>query len=224
MFLQEEIIPDNRPLLAVYASGADFLYKYFDRRFDMRVTSNLAEVSNAMAAFLIVGTEFEDRLATDKFKEECNRINLPVITLHVPFVIGTGMTETPMRMARGVMRGLLMKIKDNTAKWSVIHAVDIANVAFMLYETGVRDSEFTISPEAVAVNDLIEALSIRIKDKRVAVISPRWARLLYGKDYFERLTTDHLVDSRGFTEQYPDFEFINPADYLKTHNYDNESL
>lgn len=129
-----------------------------------------------------------------------------------------------MRIARGVSRGTMLIIKDNKAVWSVIHATDVARAAKTVAESPIENPDFVIAANPVSVSDMISALGRRIKDKRVGSISPRWARALYGKQLYDLLTTDCVVDTAPFCAAFPDFRFVNPAEYLTTHVYDHESL
>ena len=223
MFI-EEIKPDNRPFLAVYAPGREFLYKYFDRDFDCRITSDPFEVSSPFPAILISGIDDEQSSEKqDEFVKNCREKELVLIHLRVPDVIGTGMGGLMLRMARGVARGTLMLIKGNEAKRSVIHATDITKAAKKI-SLERKEAEFVISAPSIPVNDLIDALSYRIKNKRIGTVSSKWAKFLYGKTMFDQLTVDKVVNTKEFEQAFQDFVFVNPAEYLKTHIYDNESL
>lgn len=223
MFL-EEIERDKRPFMAVCAPSHNFVLKYFDRLFDMRISDRPEDALPGTTAFVIKGVDECENDDARTFRRACQERGLRIVTLRVPMVIGTGMTGTPMRLARGVSRGTMLRIKDNEARWSMIHATDIANVARLLSQNDDADQEYVISGAPVRVNDLIEALGQRIKDKRVGTISRRLGRIVYGKVLFDLLTTDNVVNPSVFAEKYPDFEFVNPAEYMKSHVYDDESL
>ena len=224
MFLQEEIIPDSRPFMAVHAPEHPFLLKYFDRCFDMRITDKPDMVETPSIAFVVLRVDSDLTDETHRFIDKCKKCGLPVVTLRVPPVIGTGMDGIPMRLARGVARGTMMKIKDNGAVWSLIHATDVAKAAKAVTGDAKSENTFVIAADPIQVNDFIEALGHRIKDKRVATISPRWARILYGRKLYDILTTDKIIDTSAFKAAFPDFEFVNPAEYLTSHVYDDESL
>lgn len=223
MFLQEEIIADKRPTMAVIAPGNEFVLKYFDREFDCRLVFDPdgADVTN-IAVVVLSCLDKTEIQAEKEFREKCMARNIPTVTLRVPFIIGTGMGEEMMRLARGVARGTLMTIKENEARISLIHASDIPKVAKTV--AGAGPADFTVAASPVLINDLISGLGHRIKNKRVGSISRKWARLLYGKDFFTFLTTDHIIDTTTFNSTFPDFRFADPAEYLKTHNYDHDSL
>lgn len=224
MFISEEIKVDRRPALTVFAPERDFLYKYFDREFDRRPVQAFEPSASDMPAFLIQGVDGRETPEAAAFRKMCAENNLKLFTLRCPDIIGTGMEGLMMRMARGVARGTLMRIKDNKAVRSVIHATDVAKAARAIAAKMPDADSFTVAAEPVAVNDLVDALSFRIKNKRPGNISQKWARLLYGSQYFATLTSDSIVDVSSFTDVFPDFRFANPAEYLKTHTYDDESL
>lgn len=225
MFTEEDLKPDTRPVMAVCAPCHGFLLKYLDREFDRRITDVPEDAARGSTAVILTGVENVDNGQIDEFRNKCASKGLPVITLRLPqFVLGTGMNGELMRVARGVSRGTMLLIKDNKAVWSVIHATDVARAAKAVADARVNSADFVVSAEPVAVNDLIAALGRRIKDKRVGSISPRWARALYGGQLYDLLTKDYTVGTAAFCSAFPEFRFVNPAEYLTTHVYDNESL
>lgn len=223
MFLQEEIIEDRRPKMAVMAPAREFLLKYFDRAFDCRITPDPAEADFSHAV-LVMGTGYDSSEEMRGFIASCKQHNIKLITLKVPYVIGTGMNGLMLRLARGIARGFHLKIEGNEARWSVIHATDVANAALRIVNEELSDKEFIISAPPVRVGDLQDALSFRIKNKRLGTVKPRWAKIIYGSELYGLLTTDNIVDTSDFELAFPDFIFANPAEYLQTHVYDNDSL
>ena len=223
MFIQEETIADQRPALAVFAPDREFLLKYFDRAFDCRITENIDDATEKNA-ITILGINEPVSHKAQEFIKLAKAQDKNIITLRVPHVIGTGMGGTMLRLARRVARGSQFQIRDDNTKWSVIHATDIAAAALTIASNNESDVEYTISAPPITVNDLLDALSHRIKNKRIGTISPRWAKILYGGELFKMLSTENIVDTSAFSTHYPNFKFINPADYLRTHDYDDESL
>lgn len=224
MFVEETVVADKRPFLAVAAPRHEFVLKYFDRAFDRRITGNPEEADGDMPAFVLLDKDAGTESVKD-FLARCGRLGRRVVILRVPAaVVGTGMGDPVMRLARGVARGTMMKIRDNAAVLSVIHAVDIANVALHVARNRPESAEYAVTAPPVRVNDLLDALSFRIKNKAVSTVSPRWARILYGARLYGELTADAVMDGSSFAETFPDFTFINPVEYLKSHEYDNESL
>lgn len=223
MLLQEETIADRRPFMAVKAPGREFLLKYFDRAFDRRITENIDD-ADEKHGYVILGA---DQPVSDEIIEFINNAEskgIKITQLRVPYVIGTGMEGTMLTLARRVARGTQMQIRDDKTLWSVIHAIDVAGAAQVIAQAADTTAEYVISAPPVTVNDLVDALSHRIKNKRIGTMSPRWARLWYGKELHTLLTSDNVVDTSAFTARYPDFRFVNPAEYLRTHDYDDDSL
>lgn len=220
----QEITRIERPLMAVRAPGLEFIHKYFDREFDCDITGDLPDEGDVSGAVMVVSS-LNTSVDTTSYVDWCASRELRSIVLRVPHVIGTGMKGLPLALARGVMRGTTLCIRDNMTKIAVIHAVDIPRVVRAIIDEGGTDPvDITVSAPPVGVNDLIQALGHRIKDKRVGSIKPRWARALYGSERFAELTTDYVVNTEAFDARFPGFEFVNPVEYLTTHVYDDESL
>jgi len=210
--------------MVVRAPGQEFIHKYFDREFDCDITGDLPDDGDVTGAVMIV-SDPDATVDTTSYTDWCTRHGLRSIVIRVPHIIGTGMKGLPMTLARGVMRGTMLCIRDNEAKIAVIHAVDIPRVVRAIVEEGGTEPvDIAVSAPPVHVNDLIQALGRRIKDKRVGSIKPRWARVLYGAERYAELTTDYAVNTEAFDARFPDFEFVNPVEYLITHVYDDESL
>ena len=210
--------------MAVFAPAHNFVYKYIERRFDRRITENPADAPEGSAALLFTPVDARENSDILAFRQAASSKGMRVIKLSVPEVVGTGMTGLPMRLARGVARGTMLKIKDNISKWSLVHATDIAEVAYLVAQSDLLTPDFVIAAHPVEVNRFVEALGHRIKNKRVGSLAPRWAWILYGTELFEQLTSDRIVDTTLFSSAFPDFKFADPAEYLTTHNYDNDSL
>ena len=225
MFIEEKT-DDRRPCLALCAPGREFVLKYLEREFNRRITDSPAESDGNGPVFVIAGVDEKLNAEQEAFIEKAREAGKHIGIVRVPHVIGTGMGDTMMRLARGVARGTMMKIKGNEARWSVVHAVDIARAAARISAVAGGDTpdEYIVSAPPVPVNDLLEALGVRIKNKRVGYISPRWAALLYGNTLYKSLTTDFMVDTGKFDSMFADFVFNNPARYLSTPLYDDESL
>ena len=227
MFINEEIRPDSRPFIAVLAPGLEFILKYFDRHFDRRVSDNPAMADSGSTAFVVLpadgSQDNNDNVST--FCQQCSEKGLKVITLRVPLAIGTGMNGLAMRIARHVAKGSMFRIKENNAVWSVIHASDIPKAAQTIALNPLNgETSYTISPDPVPFNSLLDALAFRIKNKHLTSLSSKWARILYNKSFFTTLTSDNTVDASDFANAYPDFKFADPTIYLTTHVYDNDSL
>lgn len=212
--------------MVVRAPERDFVTKYFDRRFNRRVTSVFddPDIDRTMPAFIVSNADGSRQADEQAFADEARRTGLRPIVLRVPHVIGTGMGGFMMTLARGVARGTTLCIKGNEAQLSIIHAVDLADAAAAVAQTDADSAPLTVSAPPTPVNDLILALGVRIKDKRVGSIAPRWARIIYGKSLYRDMTTSVVVDTAAFDALCPGFTYHAPAEYMRTHIYDDESL
>ena len=239
MFVEEEELTAarcQRPCLVADTSLYPFLSKYLEREFDRDIRQPAADtpfpadydLAPLMLSSVNAANDGSAEAAAEKaFINICNQNQAnPVILRLPPFVIGTGMQGLPRTLARGVARGTMLKIKDNEAEVSAVHAVDIARVAAVLASSRPQNPLAVNVPGiTVRINDLIEALGVRIKDKRVGSIKPFWAKALYGQSLYADLTTSLTFDDTAINTLLPeDFVFQNPAEYLTTHVYDHESL
>ena len=226
----------ERERLVADTSMFPFLTKYLEREFDRELDKTalteefLGDYDIAPVMLSSVTAESGNGAAADAekaFAGFCRRSGVtPVILRLPPFVIGTGMQGLPRTLARGVARGTMLRIKDNDAEVSAVHAVDVARVARILAESRPETPVIvTVAGVTVKMNDLVDALGVRIKDKRVGSIKPFWAKALYGQSLYRDLTTSAVFDGSALGSLLPEgFEFENPAEYLKSHVYDHESL
>ncbi|MDE6396545.1 MAG: hypothetical protein K2K84_04675 [Muribaculaceae bacterium] len=239
MFVEKEELIEartKRERLVADTTMFPFLTKYLEREFDRDLDSvALSEEFSGyynMAPVMLSSVDAESGSgpaadAEKAFINFCQRSGTaPVILRLPPFVIGTGMQGLPRTLARGVARGTMLRVKDNDAEVSAVHAVDVARVARILAEARPESPVIvTVPGVTVKMNDLIEALGVRIKDKRVGSIKPFWAKALYGQSLYRDLTTSVTFDDTAVKALLPEgFEFENPAEYLKSHVYDHESL
>lgn len=235
---KEELIEarTQRERLVADTTLFPFLTKYLEREFDrdhapVALTEKFIGYYNIAPVMLssVEAASGESPLADAEraFLAVCKRSDLiPVILRLPPFVIGTGMQGLPRTLARGVARGTMLRIKGNEAEVSAVHAVDVARVARILAESSpVEPVVVNVPGVTVRINDLIDALGVRIKDKKVGSIKPVWAKAIYGRSLYTDLTTSRVIDGAELRALLPEgFEFDNPVDYLKTHVYDHESL
>lgn len=155
------------------------------------------------------------------FEQACEENCLPVLSLYCPMVIGTGMIGLPRRIASAIYKGFYFNITGNASRVSAIHASDMARAAALAAGT---DGTFTVTDGAdPTVDELADAISYRLGDKRLLTLKPWLARILLGREFFSQLTSDHLAsDSFGFS--YPGFRPTPVAQYLRSHVYDEKSL
>lgn len=227
------------PVLYLYAPQHQFLLPYFQRQFDDYVVVTDPPTGMVDKAVMISSTDIYATSETvnesspinvdspwlrreNDFKRMCEQLKTVPTILRVPEVIATGMSGLPMRMARGIVRGTLMKVRDNQASISLIHGVDVANYAFAL--AGENVCVNVTDGYKTTVNELIDALAYRLKNKAVYTLAPKWARLLYGAEYYKLMTTNRLVDNMLANELAPQIKPNVVVEYLKNHVYDEESL
>lgn len=229
----------NTPTLFINAPVHHFLLPYFEREFADHTVVDEAPATKIDVAIMISSTDIyklnecideatEINLESvwvrreEAFRTLCAQKGVNPCILRVPHIVATGMSGLPMRLARGIARGTLMHIKGNEAIISLIHGIDVAQYARALMG---KDVTVNITDGTnTSVDLLIDALARRINDKKVFTLSPRWARLLYGKDFYEQLTTSLRVNDAKARKLAPEVNLHPVTDYLTTHIYDDESL
>ena len=236
----------DKTLLAL-CPGAEFMVKYLAGAFgeQWRVITRPEDGVNIDAAVMLSSTDVYDVTEGSGYAEDttlkadsplvrdevmyadfCRRRDLPCLILRPANIVGTGMTGLPMRMARGIARGTLMHIRDNSATLSVVHALDVARLSVELQEApgiyNLTDGRHT------AVDALIDALAHRLGDKRVGTLRPRWARWLYGRRYYGILTRSLTFDSSAvrsaLTAAGRSTEMIDVIQRLNTHRYGQDDI
>lgn len=236
----------SKTLLAL-CPGAEFMVKYLAAAFgeQWRVITRPEDGANVDAAVMISSTDIYDvtegrgydedtplkadsPLAHDEamYADYCRRRDLPCLILRPANIIGTGMTGLPMRIARGIARGMLMHIRDNDAAISVVHALDVARLSVELQSApgiyNLTDGHDT------TVDALIDALAHRMNDKNVGTLRPRWARWLYGRRYYRKMTSTLTFDDSRLRRVLscagrPD-EMIDVIQRLNTHRYGQDDI
>ncbi len=192
--------------------GNDFLRPYFEREFLPEDPENPAPPKAIIRVVQGIDTGVDSCPDTP---------GLPMTVLRCNTIVGTGMSGLPMRIASGIVSGRYVQVKENQARISVIHAVDVARAARMAM--GIP-GEFVLTDRTdPGINELAEALAYRIGNKRLFSIGARWARLWYGREFFCQLTTDSIV-ADTFGDQFPKFDPVSVVNYLRTHVYDENSL
>lgn len=239
------------PVALVHIPDREFLLPYFRRELqdthcvvtdaidvpdgvavDMALMVSSTDIYNVTSGEMLDETTpalttglWHDREAA--FADDCRRLGVRPVVVRCPHVVGTGMNGLPMRMARGIARGMLMHIKGNEGRLSVVHAVDVARLGTALCQTGVDGPVILTDGTETTVDALIDALAFRIKDKTVFTIrSQRVARLLYGSDYYGQLTRTLTFSNARTMEALGDGVEppVTVTDYLRTHVYDDSSL
>lgn len=157
----------------------------------------------------------------EAFDAEVRHLGLPLAVLHCPCIIATGMTGLPRRIASAIYSGRFLQIKGCGARISVVHGIDVARAALLMAGT---EATLTLTDGTdPTIADLADALAWRIDGKRLFSVSPRLARIWYGRSFYSMLTTD-AVCAENFTAAYPEFRPVTVTEYLRTHVYDQNSL
>ena len=164
----------------------------------------------------------------------CEKFGVILTILRPPLIVGTGMKGTLRSMVNGIYRGYYHHIKGNEARRSVIHATDVSTVVRKISPIGgaynVTDGD---NP---SVYDLAEALAFRMGDKRIYSLSMKSVKLLakFGdivcRSKFPITTqklsqlTNTLTFNGDAICQKIDWTPNKVTHYLRTHNYDENSL
>ena len=231
-----------RPRLLVYMPGREFLLPYFERQFPHHEVVTDLDAADIRSAVMVSSTDIYDvtdgqlhdentPLRTDsadasaerRFADACRRLSLEPLVLRCAEIVATGMDGFAMRLVRGMARMTMFKIADNDARISLVHGVDVARAADCLLDKGVSGTFNLTDGTETPLNELLDALSVRLSDKRVYTIKPRWARWLYGKTYYTQLTRT-LTFSNDKISTIISFTPNKVTKYLTSHVYDESSL
>lgn len=162
----------------------------------------------------------------------CNDNNVKLTILRSPAIIGTGMRGPMRHLVNSIYRGNYHHIDDETCRLSVVHATDIAHV--MLQAAGIAGVFNITDGVNPPRHDLVEALARRMNNKRVYTLRAKRARIFsricdfipfvpYGRETLaERYRTLTFDESRLC--RAIDRKPVSVVDYLKTHEYDENSL
>ena len=230
----------------IYLPDREFLLPYFRRQLsDYRIEAEIpSDGSDVSIAVMISSTDIYDAVSGHMLTEEtplrasspwrdreekwrvfCDVSGLPCTVVRCPGIVATAMNGLPMRMARGIARGMLMHIRGNQGCLSLVHGVDVARFSVM---PAVQGHTFNLTDgQETKVDDLLDALAFRIKDKHLYTLkSMTVARLLYGTEYFRQMTRQLTFSNELFrTLSEPDTAAPNiVTEYLRTHEYDENSL
>jgi len=162
----------------------------------------------------------------------CTERGVKLTILRCPPIVGTGM-EGPLRsLVNSIYRGTYHHIDDETSRVSVVHAVDVARAIVDLAPIGGLYN-FTDGVDPTR-HDLAEAFAFRLQNKRIYTLRARRARM-----------TARIADFIPFAgygtaklaERYRSLTYSSDkaaallrwrpnsvTDYLRTHNYDENSL
>lgn len=160
---------------------------------------------------------------------------VPNIILRLPeLVIGTAMDNLGIEMAQQIYKGTYMHIENADGHCSTIHASHIPEAILLCVNNDVTGTFNLTDGTNTPVKDLAEALSLRIGDKRIFTVSDKRARLIR--------IPGNILGIKGWSSKMYDFKKRNLTfssekllsainyrptpviDYIKTHNYDENSL
>ncbi len=201
--------------------GNDFLLPYLRREAGIADGEPAYDEESAPTRAVRIVTDDTTANADPAFDAETRRLGLPLAVLHCPCIVATGMTGLPRRIAESIYAGRFVTIKGCEARISVVHGVDVARAAMMA--AGSVETLTLTDGTDPAISDLADAIACRIDGKRLFAIPPRLARIWYGRQFFDRLTTDATCPE-NFTAAYPSFRPTTVTEYLRTHVYDKNSL
>lgn len=222
----------NHPAKIYIHPRASFIIKYIHRELsDNPVTPRqkiTEDIETTDSDFTIV--TFDDHIIVKS-------IDGRTVTLKLPMVIGTGMTGEGARMARMIYRGTYFHVKDSTSRVSVIHATDAAKAVRLAMTSDALEGEYAISDfNEPSRHDLAEAIAYRLGQKRIYSLTmkrfasiARWADKLgiapFSSKRLKMLTSEALIDTSRWNEATADSWHPTPViEYLRTHDYDHNSL
>ncbi len=166
-------------------------------------------------------------------KEWSNAHSVTLTILRPPLIVGTRMKGLLRSMVNGIYRGYYFHIKGNEARRSVIHATDVSSVVRKISPIGgVYNITDGVGPK---IYDFAEALACRMGDKRIYTlpmpIVKSVAKIGDIIGYSAPITTQklsHLTETLTFNSEailnVIDWKPNSVIEYLRTHNYDENSL
>lgn len=243
-----ESIEDKRPVLFLFTPGKDFVRPYFEAIMDEYRISDSTEdarcavmISSADIYDVKSGRNYNELTEIDEtceqarleraFTEQCRESMLRPVILRCADIVCTGMAGFPRRLAERIYRGTYAGISDNEAVRSVVHGTSLPDAARVALEKSCNfcgedygESIFNVTDGTeTEVNALADAIAWRMSQKRVFFIKPKWYRWIFGRRNMEEQTRSLTFSSeklRGGGLYAP----VRVIDYLKTHNYNENSL
>lgn len=173
------------------------------------------------------------KLETERLLTEwCKAHNVHLAILRCPDIVGTGMRGAMRQLVNSIYRGNYHHIEDETARLSVVHAVDVARAMRLLAGSDIIcNITDGVNPSR---RELAEAFAVRLNNKRIYTLRPKRARRLAR---LCSLLPFLGYNSRTLAQRYRTLTFADDrlrraigwqphsvTDYLKTHDYDENSL
>ncbi len=233
--------------LLLHAPAAAFVEPYIRRALPgVKIVSDCSEGRPALAVMLSSTDIYGAEGAADMLGEDAPKdgpwvereiafgtlaAGTPTLILRCPDIVATGMEGFPRRLAEAVWRGTFFHLPSNEARRSAVHASDIAKLVAHAYAGGLPKPGLNIynisDGEHPTVHDLAEALAYRMANKRVSTLSTKpqqwFGRLVYGRRLTALYTTTRTYSSAALEADMA-FRPTPVCSYLRTHNYDEESL
>lgn len=222
---------DNIKMRILIADSVGFLGKYVRRQLEATPLAKRQEIIEVADG----GREATEADAVIVIAQGEIAVGKKLTLTLPPAVIGTGMTGTPMEMARLIDGGLYFHLAGCRARVTTVHAVDVARAVVMGLAGGIEGRyRLTDSVDPLRA-DLAEALAHRMGQKRLYTLSGKAHRRLarlgdllgflpFSSKRLSRLTADELTTGVGFAEACQAWMPVNTIDYLKTHDYGNDDF
>lgn len=170
--------------------------------------------------------------AEEVVSEWCGKHGVVLTILRCPPIVGTGMEGWLRSLVNSIYRGTYHHIDDETSRISLVHAVDVARAIVDLAPIG-GTYNFTDGVDPTR-HDLAEAFAFRLQNKRIYTLRSRRARLMARIADFIPFVGSGTAK---LAERYRSLTFSNAkvagvlgwrpnsvTEYLRTHNYDENSL
>ncbi len=198
-----------------------------------------ADYAEVAAADVVVDTTG----AVTCFPEGCLSISVAMspcasarLRLSLPAVVGTGMSGQLMDMARGINAGWYFNIGGDRSRMSVVHAVSVATAVRLAVKSGDYAGDWLLTDGLDPLrSDVAVALACRLGQKRVYTMPIKWHKILarlgdklrfmpYSSVRLNAMTCDAIKEGRTFADVCPDWRPVDTVDYLKTHDYSDETF
>ena len=171
--------------------------------------------------------------AEEYLKQWCHAHNVTLSILRPAMIMGTGMKGSLRSMVNGINSGYYFHIKDNNARRSIVHALDVAKAAQLIAPIGgTYNLTDNIHP---TVHQLAEAVAQRIGGKRIYTLPRRCVNILakigdlmgnhapISTKRLEQLTQTLTFNSDAIAKAI-DWSPLNVAEYISTHQYTDNDI
>lgn len=224
-----------------------FLGKYIERELSahpVRVgqTAELlpaADYAPAMTADAVIDTTG----AVADFPADCLSVSVAAnpcakarLRLSLPAVAGTGMRGQLMDMARGINAGWYFNVGGDRSRMSLVHAVSVASAVRLAVKSGDYAGDWLLTDGCDPLRcDVASALAERLGQKRVYTLPLKWHKILarlgdrlrflpYSSARLKAMTDDAIKGGSTFAGVCPEWHPVDTVNYLKTHDYSDETF